>query len=75
MFSYVNALNRGLFIGVGELDALGGLEESKRLYELAGPEKELYIVPGGRHNDWMYDNDPRFQAFGAALVQFFNKYM
>lgn len=66
---------RGLFIGVGELDALGGLNESKRLYALAGPEKELYIVPGGRHNDWMFDDNPEFIKFGAALVAFYDKYM
>lgn len=65
----------GLFIGVGELDALGALDESKRLYDLAGEEKELYIVPGGRHNDWMFDNDPKFIDFGKALVKFYDKYM
>ena len=36
--------------------------------------KQLYYVDG-KHNEWMFDEDPKFQALAAALADFYKEHL
>lgn len=65
---------RGLFLGGSLHDTGYSFYETECLYAAAGEGKVLYAVDGG-HNDWMFDDDPRFIDFGTNLVAFYDSYM
>lgn len=53
----------------GEEDELIPVEHGRRLYEAAPPPKDLYLVPGGHHNDtWLVGG----QAYLDRLSSFIN---
>ncbi|QBP41843.1 alpha/beta hydrolase [Paenisporosarcina antarctica] len=63
-----------LFIGHGKDNLLHPLEESTALYAAASEPKQFYLIDG-KHNDFMYHEDPVFQELIAELTIFFNSHM
>lgn len=73
--------NRGISAGV--IDSIGvdhnisdlsqrtnDRMEAEEAYRLANEPKQLYYVEG-KHNEWMFDDDPKFQA----LADFYKEYL
>ena len=46
--------------------------EAEEAYRLAREPKQLYYVDG-KHNEWMFDEDPKFQALAKALADFYKE--
>lgn len=65
---------RGLFLCGSLYDMVYPYDETFQAYQAAGEGRVLYTVDGG-HNDWMFDEDPRFLAFIDAMVKFFDTYL
>ncbi|WP_017381664.1 alpha/beta hydrolase [Paenisporosarcina sp. TG-14] len=63
-----------LFIGHGKDNLLHPLEESTALYAAASEPKQFYLIDG-KHNDFMYHEDPVFQELITELTSFFNSHM
>jgi uncharacterized protein len=53
---------RPLLLVHGAEDALHAPEESRVLYERAREPKELVLLEGHGHTEWMYDDHPTFRA-------------
>jgi pimeloyl-ACP methyl ester carboxylesterase len=65
---------RALFVGHGRYNELHDKIEAEEAYRLAGEPKELYWVEG-KHNEWMFDNDPKLNGLTGAMANFFKKYL
>lgn len=65
---------RAVFVGHGYYNELHHRVEAEEAYRLAKEPKQLYYVEG-KHNEWMFDEDPKFQALAAALADFYKKYL
>ena len=63
-----------MFVGHGRYNELHDKIEAEEAYRLAKEPKELYYVEG-KHNEWMFDGDPKFEAIADAMGEFFNKYL
>jgi uncharacterized protein len=61
-----------LFIGHGARNSLHPFDEAKALFEAAASPKTLYTIDG-RHNDFMYVDDPEFIALCDRLKSFFDE--
>lgn len=61
---------RPLFIGHGKHNKLHPPQESEQLYAKAGEPKTLYWI-NGKHNDFMYEDDPVLGDLAAELAGFF----
>lgn len=68
----VAALDAPLFIGHGARNALHPYEEAERLFAAATSPKALYTIDG-RHNDFMYVDDPEFVQLCERLAEFFTE--
>jgi len=60
-----------LFIGHGVRNALHPFSEAEHLFAAAESPKTLYRIDG-RHNDFMYSDDPVFTALCGRLTEFFD---
>ncbi len=58
-----------LFVSHGEADELVAFTHGQRLYEAAAGPKQLFPIPGGRHND------PQPEAYFRALDAFLKEHM
>ena len=65
---------RGLFISHAVQDDGYGFYEAECLYQAAGEGAVLYKVEG-RHNSWMFDDDPEYIKYADALAEFYDGYM
>ena len=45
-------------------------DESRELYRRAGEPKELVLLPGCGHTEWMYDEHPKFRRLVALIGRF-----
>src|SRR5262249_54270195 len=52
---------RPLFLGHGTANDLYSPGEALRLYELADEPRELHLLEGAGHSEWMHDGDETFQ--------------
>ena len=76
-FNVEDALKRlksGVFVGHGKYNELHDRIEADEAYRLANEPKELYFVEG-KHNEWMFDEDPKFLGLMNALDNFFAKFL
>jgi len=46
-------------------------EESRELFRRAGDRKELVLLEGAGHCEWMYDDHPTFRRLAGLLERFF----
>lgn len=65
---------RGLFLCGSRYDRVYPYTETLDCFRAAGEGRVLYTVEGD-HNDWMFDDDPRFLDFIEAMVKFFDSYL
>ena len=63
---------RAVFVGHGYYNELHQRVEAEEAYRLAQEPKQLYYVDG-KHNEWMFDDDPKFQALADALAAFYKE--
>ena len=63
---------RAVFVGHGYYNELHQRVEAEEAYRLAQEPKQLYYVDG-KHNEWMFDDDPKFQALTDALAAFYKE--
>lgn len=62
---------RPLLIVHGTENRLHRPEESRSLYHNAGEPKELVLLPGVGHTEWMHDGHPTFEHLVGVLHGFF----
>ncbi len=65
-------LDAAVFVGHGKKNELHDKIEAEEAYRLAKGPKELYYVDG-KHNEWMFDNDPKLVGLMDAYAAFFAK--
>lgn len=63
---------RPLLIVHGDHNELHKPDEAQRLYDAAGEPKQLHLLEGRGHTEWMLDEDPTFQEFIELLDGFFS---
>lgn len=62
---------RPLLVAHGSENRLHYPEEARSLYERAAEPKELVMLDGCGHTEWMFDDHPTFQAVLSKLDTFF----
>jgi len=62
---------RPLLLVHGTENRLHSPEESQELFRRAGNPKELVLLEGAGHCEWMYDHHATFRRLAAALADFF----
>ena len=62
---------RPLLIVHGERNDLHKPDEARRLYEAAREPRQLHLLEGLGHTEWMFDDDPAFAEFVDVLDRFF----
>ena len=65
---------RAVFVGHGRFNELHDKIEAEEAYRLAQEPKQLYWVEG-KHNEWMFDDDPKFKGLISAMSDFFKKHL
>ena len=63
-----------VFVGHGKYNELHDREEAEDAYKLAKEPKALYYVEG-KHNEWMFDGDPKLEGLCAAMNTFFKAHI
>jgi uncharacterized protein len=63
---------RPLMIVHGSENELHKVDEAQRLYDTAEEPKELMLLDGLGHTEWMFDEDPTFQRVVDRLDDFFS---
>ncbi|TCP52095.1 hypothetical protein EV191_106261 [Tamaricihabitans halophyticus] len=63
---------RPLLVVHGAENRLHLPEEARSLYEHAAEPKELMMLPGHGHTEWMYDDNPTFQSIVHKLDGFYS---
>ena len=59
-----------VFVGHGKHNELHDPEEAVDAYQRANEPKALYWVDG-KHNEWMFDGDPKLEGLCSAMNDFF----
>lgn len=62
-----------LLIAHGTRNALHPITEAESLFSAYGGPKEFYSIEGAGHTEWMFDDNPHFQALGARVVRWLKK--
>jgi pimeloyl-ACP methyl ester carboxylesterase len=57
-----------LLVAHGRNNALHPIEEARSLFEKAPGPKEIFILEGAGHTEWMHDDHPRFVEFARAIT-------
>jgi pimeloyl-ACP methyl ester carboxylesterase len=57
-----------LLIAHGAENDLHPVTEARSLYARYPGPKELFLLEGGGHTEWMLDDNPKFQAFAGKLA-------
>lgn len=63
-----------VFVGHGKYNELHDREEAEDAYQLANEPKTLYYVEG-KHNEWMFDGDPKLEGLCVAMDTFFQAHI
>ena len=61
---------RPLFIAHGASNDLYSAAEAERLYELAGEPRELHLLEGAGHSEWMHDGHRTLQRLIDLITDF-----
>ncbi|KQL33572.1 hypothetical protein AN960_21110 [Bacillus sp. FJAT-25509] len=61
-----------LFVAHGKDNLLHPVDESVQFFEVAAEPKELYIIDG-KHNDFIYNEQPVFKELVGELKGFFGR--
>lgn len=61
---------RPLLIVHGEENQLHKVEEARDLYQHAAEPKQLVVLPGRGHTEWMFDQDETFQSVVETVASF-----
>lgn len=69
-----NIAPAAVFVGHGRYNELHDKVEAEEAYELANGPKALYFVEG-KHNEWMFDEDPKLIELMNAIADFFAKHV
>jgi uncharacterized protein len=64
---------RPLFIAHGAANDLYSPEEAQRLYQLAGEPRELHLLEGAGHSEWMHDGNQTFQQLIGLITDFLQR--
>src|SRR3954463_10178159 len=64
---------RPLLLVHGSDNRLNPPEESVELHRLAGEPKELVLLPGAGHTEWMYDDHPTFRQVAELTRSFLER--
>jgi uncharacterized protein len=64
---------RPLFLAHGAANDLYSPDEAHRLYELAGEPRELHLLEGAGHSEWMHDDHPTFQQLIGLITGFLER--
>jgi uncharacterized protein len=64
---------RALFLAHGAANDLYSPEEAQRLYALAGEPRELHLLEGAGHSEWMYDGHPTFRKLIGLVTDFLQR--
>jgi alpha-beta hydrolase superfamily lysophospholipase len=61
---------RPLFLAHGTANDLYPADEARRLYDLAGEPRELHLLEGAGHSEWMHDGNSTFQQLIGLIGDF-----
>jgi len=64
---------RPLFLAHGTVNDLYPPEEAQRLYDLAGEPRELHLLEGAGHSEWMHDGHETFQQLIGLIDDFLQR--
>jgi alpha-beta hydrolase superfamily lysophospholipase len=64
---------RPLFLAHGAANDLYPPEEAQRLYDLAGEPRELHLLEGAGHSEWMHDRNTTFQELIELVTDFIRR--
>ena len=64
---------RPLLILHGAENQLHHPEEAQAMYDAAGEPKELVLLEGSGHTEWMFDDHPMFRRVVGLLDDFFTR--
>jgi alpha-beta hydrolase superfamily lysophospholipase len=64
---------RPLFLAHGAANDLYSPEEAQRLYELAGEPRELHLLDGAGHSEWMHNGHETFQQLIELITDFMRR--
>jgi pimeloyl-ACP methyl ester carboxylesterase len=64
---------RPLFLAHGAANDLYSPEEAQRLYGLAGEPRELHLLDGAGHSEWMHDGHQTFQQLIGLITDFLQR--
>jgi pimeloyl-ACP methyl ester carboxylesterase len=64
---------RPLFLAHGTANDLYSPEEAQRLYGLAGEPRELHLLDGAGHSEWMHDGHQTFQQLIELITDFLQR--
>lgn len=66
---------RPLFLAHGAANDLYPPEEAQRLYDLAGEPRELHLLEGAGHTEWMHDSHQTFQQLIGLIDDFLQRWL
>jgi uncharacterized protein len=64
---------RPLFLAHGAANDLYPPEEAQRLYDLAGEPRELHLLEGAGHSEWMHDGHRTFRVLIDLVTAFLQR--
>jgi uncharacterized protein len=64
---------RPLFLAHGAANDLYSPDEAQRLYQLAGEPRELHLLEGAGHSEWMHDDHQTFQQLIGLIADFLQR--
>jgi alpha-beta hydrolase superfamily lysophospholipase len=64
---------RPLFLAHGAANDLYSPEEAQRLYELAGEPRELHLLDGAGHSEWMHNGHETFRQLIELITDFLRR--
>jgi uncharacterized protein len=64
---------RPLFLAHGAANDLYSPEEAQRLYELAGDPRELHLLDGAGHSEWMHNGHQTFRQLIGLITDFLQR--
>jgi len=64
---------RPLFLAHGAANDLYSPDEAQRLYQLAGEPRELHLLEGAGHSEWMHDGNRTYQVLIGLITDFLER--
>jgi alpha-beta hydrolase superfamily lysophospholipase len=66
---------RPLFLAHGAANDLYSPDEAQRLYGLAGEPRELHLLDGAGHSEWMHDGHETFRQLIGLITDFLQRWL